>query len=334
MRSHSTTTPAKAAKSDLTEQFLLHLEREKGRTQNTLLSYRYDLKKLANWANGNGKTIHELTRQDLRQWMITLSRDQHLNPRSVTRAVSAVRGFFSFLVLDKRVTQNAGAGLLTPKGDHKLPQFLTVEEVNKLFAVPDTATLRGVRNRAILELMYSAGLRVSEVATLQQRDIDLKGRRLRITGKRQKQRIALIGKSCITWLRRYTFLRANRNPERVAFAAQGDSVVLTSQPEDIQREQPMTRRSIHHMVTRYAKLAGFENVSPHTLRHSFATHLLQGGADSRSVQTLLGHSDISTTQIYLHITTDRLRDVYNQHHPRGLDPRGTLADVGRRTASR
>jgi integrase/recombinase XerD len=328
MRKHSTTARHKAPKPDLVTQFLLHLEQEKGRTRNTISSYRYDLQKLSAWATKEGKRIEELERPDLRLWMKALTLDQHLNPQSVTRAVSAARGFFSFLLLDKHVTHDAADGLLTPKGDHKLPRFLTIEEINRLFAAPNVSTVRGARDRAILETLYAAGLRASEVTTLKQRDIDLKRRRLKVTGKGEKQRMTLIGRSCVKWLRRYTFMRANPDPDRIAFASQGGRIELKG--GDAKSEQPMTRGAIHKMVRKYAKIVGLRNVSPHTLRHSFATHLLQGGADSRSVQMLLGHSDISTTQIYLHITTDRLRDVYNHHHPRGGDHHGESAASGRR----
>lgn len=326
MQSNSITACKKAPKPDLEIQFLQHLEQEKGRTRNTIDSYRFDLNKLSAWTISQGKRIDALTRQDLRQWIAKLTRDEQLNPRSVTRAISTVRGFFSFLVLDRRLKRNPAEGLYTPKCDHNLPGFLTTEEIDRLFAVPDTRTIRGVRDRAIMETLYAAGLRVSELANLRQRDIDLKGRRVKVNGKGQKQRMALIGRSSVRWLRRYAFVRGNQDPERMAFASQGIRRILTT--EGISHEQPVTRQDILNLVQKYAERAGLQNVSAHTLRHTFATHLLQGGADSRSVQLLLGHSDISTTQIYLHITTDRLRDVYNHHHPRGRDHHGTETDDG------
>lgn len=326
MHTHSTITPAKASKPESITQYLSYLAVEKTSSKNTIASYRYDLAKLEEWATSNkGKTIQELTHKDISQWAIFLSRDKHLNPRSITRAVTVARGFFSFLVLDKHIRRNPADGVFTPQSGHKLPTFLTIEEVDRLFAAPDTATLRGVRDRAILELLYAAGLRVSELASLRQRDIHIKTRHLRVSGKGEKEREVPIGRSCIKWLRRYNFLRANRKPLRFAFANQGTSFILTA--EGVDREQPMTRDAIWLLVKKYATLARIEDVSPHTLRHTFATHLLQNGADSRSVQILLGHSDISTTQIYLHITTNRLKDVYRRHHPRGRDRHGASADA-------
>lgn len=326
MREYSITTPAKAPTLDLVEQYLNYIAVEKSSSSNTIASYGYDLAKLEEWSMAEGKRIEELTSRDLRQWVTVLSRDKHLSPRSVARAVSVARGFFFFLMLDRHIRRNPADDLYLPQSGHKLPRFLTIEEVDRLFSVPDVGTLRGVRDRAILELLYAAGLRCSEIATLRQSDIHIKARKLRTTGKGEKQREVPIGKSCVKWLRRYTFMRANRDPKRIAFANQGTRTLLL--PGAGHLERPMTRGLIWRTVKKIAKIAGLENVSPHTLRHSFATHLLQNGADSRSVQLLLGHSDISTTQIYLHITTDRLRQVYEQRHPRARNAQQSILADG------
>lgn len=315
MQKHITTQRTTPTTPHLAKQFLQHLDQERGLSANTVKSYALDMQKLFTWATAKDFNLTTLTRQELRQWVIHLNRDRQLNARSVARAVSAARTFFAYLVVDGHIRRNPTEGLLTPATDHKLPRFLTLQEVNRLFAVPDIQTLRGTRDRAIMETLYASGLRVSEIITLRRDDINIKTRRIRVTGKGRKERVVLIGQSCIKWLRRYDLVRGNRDPRRIAFASQGLRKELL--PADVETEQPMHRNLVWRSIQQYSERAGLKNVSPHTLRHSFATHLLQGGADSRSVQALLGHSDISTTQIYLHITTDRLRDVYAQHHPRG-----------------
>ncbi|MCM3901940.1 MAG: site-specific tyrosine recombinase XerD [Pyrinomonadaceae bacterium] len=287
---------------DLIKEFLAYIQVEKGLALNTLESYARDLARLEKWATRSAKPLQELTRQDLRHWIAGLSREG-LAPSSVARAVSAARGFFRFLMLDGHIKRHPTEDLDTPQRFAYLPQFLTEDEIDRLFAAPDISTEEGIRDRALLEVMYGAGLRVSELVTLKQADVDVHSGLVVCHGKGSKERRVPIGKSAIHWLQQYSGVKA----------AYGKT---TSAYMFVNRGKPLTRQFAWSMIKRYAAKAGVKDISPHTLRHSFATHLLQNGADSRSVQALLGHSDISTTQIYTHITDRHLRSSYDKHHPR------------------
>jgi integrase/recombinase XerD len=287
---------------DFIKDHLTYLQVEKGLARHTLESYRRDLARLDRWADKTGKPVADLTRPDLRKWIASLSREG-LAPTSVARAVSAARGFFKFLMLDGHIKQHPAEDLDTPQKFSYLPTFLTEEEIDCLFAVPDVATETGVRDRAMLELMYAAGLRVSELVNLKQSDIELHAGVVNCYGKGSKERRVPVGKSAIHWLQQYASVKAGygQSPYPNLF---------------LHRGKPLTRQLAWTMIKTYAEQIGRQHISPHTLRHSFATHLLQHGADSRSVQALLGHSDISTTQIYTHITDRHLRAAYDNHHPR------------------
>jgi integrase/recombinase XerD len=287
---------------DFIKEFLTYIQVEKGLARHTLESYGRDLARLEQWSTKSGKTVVELTRADLRKWIAQLSRDG-LAPTSVARAVSAARGLFRFLMLDGHIKRHPTEDLDTPQRFAYLPQFLTEEEINQLFSAPDIATEEGVRDRALLEVMYAAGLRVSELVTLKQADVDVHAGLVVCHGKGSKERRVPIGKSAIHWVQQYSAIKAGYGRPTAAnmFVNHG---------------KPLTRQFAWAMIKRYAAKAGVKDISPHTLRHSFATHLLQHGADSRSVQALLGHSDISTTQIYTHITDRHLRASYDKHHPR------------------
>ena len=287
---------------DFVKEFLTYIQVEKGLARHTLESYRRDLDRLQRWANANGKNISELARADLRKWIASLSREG-LAPTSIARSVSATRGFFKFLMLDGHIKTHPAEDLDTPQRFSYLPKFLTEDEINRLLAAPDVSTEDGVRDRAILELMYATGLRVSELVHLKQADVDLLAGLVKCQGKGNKQRRVPLGKSAIHWLQQYAAIKAGYGK-------------ATSPNAFLHRGRPFTRQIAWAMIKHHAEKAGIKNVSPHTLRHSFATHLLQHGADSRSVQALLGHSDISTTQIYTHITDLHLRSAYDRHHPR------------------
>jgi integrase/recombinase XerD len=292
---------------DLVREFITYIQVEKGLAQNSLESYRRDLARLEEWATVQRKSVQSLTRQDLRGWIAQLSRDG-LAPSSVSRAVSAARGFFRFLMLDGHIREHPAEDLNTPQKLAHLPRFLTEEEMERLLAVPDTATDEGLRDRAMLELMYAAGLRVSELIKLKRADVNLDAGLVSCHGKGSKERHVPIGKSASHWVQQYIAVRAR------AGKANSPYLFLNS------LGAPLTRNFAWAMIKRYAMRAGLAHVSPHTLRHSFATHLLQRGADSRSVQALLGHSDISTTQIYTHITDRHMRSTYDRHHPRARSP--------------
>jgi len=287
---------------DFPKEFLTYLQVEKGLARLSLESYRRDLDRLQAWANKNGKHISELTRPDLRKWIASLSREG-LAPTSIARAVSATRGFFKFLMLDGHIKTHPAEDLDTPQRFSYLPRFLTEDEINSLLAAPDVSTEEGIRDRAVLEIMYASGLRVSELVVLKQADIDLLAGLVVCHGKGNKERRVPLGKSAIHWLQQYAAVKAG-------YGKQSSPYVF------LHRGRQFTRQLAWSMIKHHAEKAGIKNVSPHTLRHSFATHLLQHGADSRSVQALLGHSDISTTQIYTHITDLHLRSAYDRHHPR------------------
>jgi integrase/recombinase XerD len=287
---------------NFTKEFLNYLQVEKGLARHSLDSYRRDLTKLEQWAQGNKQSIVDLTRADLRKWIANLSRDG-LAPSSVARAVSAARGFYKFLMLDGHIKHHPAEDLDTPQRFNYLPKFLTEDEISKLFAAPNVSTPDGIRDRAILEVMYASGLRVSEMVNLKQADVDLLAGLLTCHGKGSKERRVPLGKSAIHWLQQYSSVKAS-------YGKSGCPQIF------LHRGKPLTRQIAWFIIKQHAENAGIEKVSPHTLRHSFATHLLQHGADSRSVQALLGHSDISTTQIYTHMSDIHLRSAYNRHHPR------------------
>ena len=287
---------------DFPKEFLTYLQVEKGLARHTLESYRRDLDRLQTWSNKNGKEVSDLTRADLRKWIASLSREG-LAPTSIARAVSATRGFFKFLMLDGHIKSHPAEDLDTPQRFAYLPKFLTEDEINRLLAAPDISTPEGIRDRAVLEIMYATGLRVSELVNLKQTDVDLLAGLVKCHGKGNKERRVPLGKSAIHWLQQYAAVKAG-------YGKQSSPNVF------LHRGRPFTRQLAWSMIKRHAEKVGIKNVSPHTLRHSFTTHLLQHGADSRSVQALLGHSDISTTQIYTHITDVHLRSAYDRHHPR------------------
>ena len=287
---------------DLVKEFLTYIQVERGHSRHTLESYARDLRRLNAWAAKKKKPVQDLTRNDLRAWIADLSKEG-LAPRSVARAVSAARGLFRFLMLDGHIKRHPTEDLQTPQKFAHLPTFLTQEEIARLFAAPDVKTPEGIRDRAILELLYASGLRVSELISLKQTDVDLHTGLLVCYGKGSKERRVPIGKSAIHWLQQYGAAKAQYGQSKLRLMFE-------------YRGKPLTRQFVWSMIKRLAKESGVKNISPHTLRHSFATHLLQNGADSRSVQALLGHSDISTTQIYTHMTDRHLRNAYDRFHPR------------------
>ena len=287
---------------DFIKEFLSYIQVEKGLARHTLESYARDLARLDSWATANQRPVVELTRADLRKWIASLTREG-LAPSSVARTVSAVRGFFKFLMLDGHLKRHPAEDLDTPQRLSYLPRFLTEDEINRLLAAPDISTDEGIRDRAILEIMYATGLRVSELVSLKQSDIDLQAGLVVCHGKGSKERRVPLGKSAIHWLQQYGAVKT-------AYGKQHSLYMF------LHRGKPFNRHFAWSLIKKYSERIGIDRVSPHTLRHSFATHLLQHGADSRSVQALLGHSDISTTQIYTHITDLHLQSAYRRFHPR------------------
>ncbi len=288
---------------DLVREYLSYCRVEKGLSANSIEGYGNDLAKLCLWADKNGIELIGLTRHDIREWMIDLS-GKDLSENSRRRLLSTVRGFFKFLMFEGHIRDNPAEDIVAPQKGIYLPRFLNRSEIDRLFAVPDPSTETGLRDRAILELMYASGLRVSEAAGLKISDIDLDAGILTTTGKGGKTRRVPVGSSAIRWIRDYLAVRQKKD----LFV--NDELFVT--PAGL----PVSRQIIHAFITRYAVKCGLEGVSPHTLRHSFATHLVQNDADIRSVQQMLGHADISTTQIYTHIAGDDLRRNYDRFHPR------------------
>jgi integrase/recombinase XerD len=293
----------RARRRDLLREYLAYIQVEKGLSQNSLEAYRRDLGRLVAWANKQGKSVEDLARGDLRGWIAELSR-AGLAPSTVSRAVSAARGLFRFLMLDGHIKSHPAEDLSTPQKGTYLPRFLTEDEMERLLRAPDIETGEGLRDRAMLELMYATGLRVSELISVKLADLDLDAGLINCHGKGSKERRVPLGKSATHWLERYISVRA-----RAGKAASPRLFVNSA-------GGALTRQMAWAMIKRYAARCSLSNISPHTLRHSFATHLLQRGADSRSVQALLGHSDISTTQIYTHITDRHMRETYDRCHPR------------------
>lgn len=277
---------------------------EKGLSKNSLESYRRDLGRLRAQAEALGREPHLLGKAELTQFVMSLTREG-LAPRSVARALSAVRGFYRFLMLDGHIKADPSADIARPQGGQKLPRFLTQEEMERLLEAPDTTTDEGVRDRTLFELLYATGLRVTELVTLPLANVDVDSGVLHCFGKGSKQRRIPIGRSAVSWLLRYQAARrvllAGRESPRLFVGYLG---------------RPISRQNVWSLLKRAAEKAGVEGVSPHVLRHSFATHMLEHGADTRSVQAMLGHSDLATTQIYTHVTSERIRTVYERHHPR------------------
>ncbi len=290
---------------DTLRAFLEFLSVEKGLSSNTLLSYSRDLQKLLLFLRKEKIPWPQAEEEDLTRFIHEQSR-AGLSARSLARLISSLKGFFKFLVQEGQIKKNPAVGLSAPKSWFALPKFLTVEEVEALLNQPEEKGLRGIRDKAMLELIYATGLRVSELLSLKTEDLNLEDGFLLCVGKGGKQRIVPFGDSAARMLR--TYLEGAR-PRLLKRPSQ--SLFLSS------RGKAFTRQGFWKLLKDYAKKAGLKSrISPHILRHSFATHLLERGADLRSVQLMLGHSQITTTQIYTHVSRQRLRRVYDKYHPR------------------
>ena len=297
-----------ATSASCVEAYLRHLTVERRLAANSIESYARDLGMLAEFAAGRGRPVGSLTRPDLERFVRDLMSEGR-SPRSVARAIACYRGFYRFLMTDGRATASPASDLRPPRAWKTLPRCLTVEEVDRLLAQPDVTTARGLRDRALIELLYATGMRVSELMGLRQADVNLDASYLTCTGKGDKQRIVPIGDEATLWVRRYlrdarAVLAGKRSSPRLFVNARGGGPGIT-------------RVGFWKILKGYARQAGMKRpVSPHMLRHSFATHLLERGADLRAIQMMLGHADLSTTQIYTHVLESRMRAVYDRFHPR------------------
>lgn len=291
----------------LADAYLNDLKAGRRLAANTVSSYARDLVLLARFAEARGIPVDGLDRGDLEGFVRELMASG-LSPRSVARSVACVRGFYRFLLTDGQVPSNPADDLRAPRAWPSLPKFLSIAEVDALLDQPDTATRAGIRDRALIELLYATGLRVSELVSLQPGDLHLDAGYLICLGKGSKERLVPIGSAAVDWMRRYLTsarpaLLGSRASRAVFVNARGGG--------------RLTRVGFWKRLKQYARQAGLpRDLSPHVLRHSFATHLLEHGADLRSIQTLLGHADLSTTQIYTHVLAARLRAVYDECHPR------------------
>lgn len=289
---------------DVENGFFNYLRVERGLSPNTLLAYRSDLEKLTSFAKQSGKDLVSLERDDLIRFIQHLH-EQGLEAKSVARAMVTLRGFFKYLVLDGHLKRDPSVNLESPKSWQSLPKFLIAEEVDLLLNAPDVSTDLGIRDKAMLEVLYATGLRVSELVGLKLNDMNLDMGFLTTLGKGSKERTVPLGQSSIGWIRRYMDVR-NR------WLKGKSATVFFVTPTG----SPISRQVFWKLIVDYGNQAKIGHITPHLLRHSFATHLLENGADLRSVQLMLGHSDISTTQIYTHITNERLRQIYKKFHPR------------------
>src|SRR5579863_8346134 len=289
------------------ERFLDSMWSERGLSENTLAAYRADLSGLARWLDGQGVELMLAQREHLLAFLAWRVQ-QGARPRSTARQLSSIRRFYRHMLREGRLAEDPTTRIDMPKLGRPLPKSLSEGEVESLLKAPDVAEPLGIRDRAMLELLYATGLRVSELVTVRLSQINIKQGVVRIVGKGNRERLVPMGEEAQKWLER--FMGDARLD--ILGGRQTDYVFPT------RRSEYMTRQAFWHIIKRYSEIANISTqLSPHTLRHAFATHLLNHGADLRVVQMLLGHSDVSTTQIYTHVARERLKDVHSKHHPRG-----------------
>lgn len=296
-----------AADSQLIAEYLDAIWMEKGLSQNTQESYRRDLQQFASWLAQNGVGLLGANAIWIQQYLDEQLQGR-LSSRTAARFLSCARGFYRYLLRENAVAENPLALIDNPKLFRSLPKSLSEADVEALLAAPDLDDPVGLRDRTMLEVLYACGLRVSELVDLTMPQINLRQNVVRVLGKGSKERLIPMGEEASAWLARYL-----REARPVLLNNVPDEVVFPSS-----RAQPMTRQTFWYRIKHWAVVAGInKNLSPHTLRHAFATHLLNHGADLRVVQLLLGHSDLSTTQIYTHIAKVRMKQQHAEHHPRG-----------------
>ncbi len=295
--------------STLIASYLMHVRVEKGLSANTISAYKRDLLKFDEFARKRKLTLESVGRDDLVDFLAGLYRLK-LESRTVARQLVTLRNFFRFAQIQELIPEDPSINLESPKIRRHLPGYLRLEEVEKLLEQPDSKTPMGLRDRAMLEVLYSTGLRVSELTSLGVNDLDTKVGCVRCIGKGDKERIVPVGKKALGMVDKY--LREGR-PQllRNAKASSGPALFIN------RRGVALSRVGVWKILSAYGRRAGLRvALTPHMLRHSFATHLLERGADLRSVQLMLGHADISTTQIYTHVVEERLKQIYKAHHPR------------------
>jgi integrase/recombinase XerD len=288
------------------DTFIDHLWLEDGLSKNTLDSYRLDLTSFAFWLTQQNKQLLVVDQADIQQYLAVkfpLSK-----PRSISRMIASLRRFYRFLIRENKISLDPTIQIQSPKLPRSLPKSLNEDEVVALLNAPNVDEPAGLRDRAMLELLYACGLRVSELVGIKATEVSVSDGVVRVTGKGSKTRLVPMGEEAVEWISRYlSGARAAILQKRLC-----DALFVTN------RGQAMTRQAFWYLIKRYSLLAGItKHMSPHVLRHAFATHLLNHGADLRVVQMLLGHADISTTQIYTHVARERLKALHSVHHPRG-----------------
>jgi integrase/recombinase XerD len=288
------------------DTFIDHLWLEDGLSKNTLESYRLDLTSFALWLNHQGKQLLTTDQADIQQYLAV--KFPQSKPRSIGRLIASLRRFYRYCLRDNKICFDPTIQIQSPKLPRSLPKSLNEDEVVALVNAPNLNESAGLRDKAMLELLYACGLRVSELVGVKVTEVSLSDGVVRITGKGSKTRLVPMGEEAVDWIARYLKeARPDILQKRLC-----DALFVTN------RGDAMTRQAFWYLIKRYALLAGInKHMSPHVLRHAFATHLLNHGADLRVVQMLLGHSDISTTQIYTHVARERLKQLHSLHHPRG-----------------
>ncbi|MGD8525941.1 MAG: site-specific tyrosine recombinase XerD [Thioalkalispiraceae bacterium] len=304
----SSTPLLPSAEAALVDNFLDSLWMEQGLSRNTLSAYGNDLRNFAKWLTGHHQQSLLNAERVLLQQYLAYRHGQGHSARGTARLLSSLRRFYSWLLRENMINEDPTALIESPRLGRPLPKSLSEADVEALLAAPDTQTSRGLRDRTMLEVLYASGLRVSELVGLKISQLNLQQGVIRVTGKGNKERLVPLGEEAISWLENYL---ANGRSQLIKTKV-ADELFISN------RQKAMTRQTFWHMIKRYALVAGINtDLSPHTLRHAFATHLLNHGADLRVVQMLLGHSDLSTTQIYTHIAKQRLQELHHKHHPRG-----------------
>ena len=290
------------------ERFIDALWMEHGLSENTLSAYRRDIQQFHDWLEKqHSVSLSTVTAAEIKQYLAFRSHKKN-SPRSIARLLSSLRRFYRYLRRENKIQEDPTVLIDSPKLGRALPETLSEAEVEALLQGPDLTTSLGLRDRTMLELLYACGLRVSELVKLEINQLNLQQGVIRVTGKGSKQRLVPLGEEALDWLQRY--LQASR--KALLGGQVSDTLFVT------QRKTGMTRQAFWYLIKRYAQQVGItKHLSPHTLRHAFATHLLNHGADLRVVQMLLGHNDLSTTQIYTHVAKARLQLLHSQHHPRG-----------------
>jgi len=299
--------------------YLDHLAVERGLSPASVAAYRNDLTAFGRWLEQSGVRAEKAGRENLGRYMKWM-RTRGLSSRSAARALSSLRGFYGFAGAHLGFPADPTTDLVNPKTGLTLPKALSEKEVEALLDAPDVMSPLGLRDRTMLELLYASGLRVSEIVSLPRDAVDLTTRVLRVTGKGGRQRLVPFGRSAGDWLKRYL------SDARPGLDRKGSAQLFLTP-----RGSPMTRQRFWQLIEQYGRRAGIRTrLTPHRLRHSFATHLLERGADLRALQMMLGHADIATTQIYTQVSRSRLRRVYDEFHPRATEKRGKIVARVRR----